>query len=432
MESLNGARNGLGRIRPDDLGWLVVFNVLLFQTTIQNATGFSYVDEAVTLVGAAFAVRECFRRGRGRVAGDLACSAACLAAFVALGLVSNMVSGIQPSLLSIAIDVFACVKFPLALVGLLIALRGRRGLLRMVELECKAAVVVLLAFGIANLFVPIADFGVDPRFGLRASFRFVFGHPESLVFACVAIALVLAGDYRRNFWWIVGALGVAALSLRAKALGFVVVAALLLLTWRRRGRLGAVHLAIGAPALVAIGWASYETYYQQPGAARAELARGAVAVANRYFPFGSGFATFGSAVTGTPGNYSPLYYELGLSTVFGLEPGRTWFLSDTFWPIAIGQFGWLGLVLYVLFLVFLFLYAYRYRDSASARLASTLCFLFLLISSAAESAFFHPESVSLAFCLALVLAAGGDRDTSRTPDDSGGRRAGERADERKH
>lgn len=414
-----------GPPRTLDVLWLVVFNLLLFQMPIQNATGFSYADEVVTLAGVGLAVWECSRHGRVRITKDLARAAACLAAFVALGLLSDLVADLQPSLRSIAIDVFTCVKFPLALVGLLVALRGRRDLLRMVELECKIVIVALLVFGIANLFVPIADFGGGSRYGLRASFRFVFGHPEFLVFACVGMVLVFVADYQRNFWWIAGALVVAALSLRAKAIGFVVVAALLLLTWRRRGRLEAVHLVIGVPALVAVGWASLEAYYRQPGAARAELALKSVAVANRYFPLGSGFATYGSAVTATTGNYSPLYYELGLNTVMGLEPGDTAFLSDTFWPIVIGQCGWLGLILYVLFLVFFFLYAYRYRDDASSRLASTLCFLFLLISSAGESAFFHPESIFLAFCLALVLAAGGNRETPQAPGDPNARRAGE-------
>lgn len=49
------AAEPLSSFTLSDLGWLIIFNLLLFQSTIQNATGFSYVDEtAVGIIVLAF------------------------------------------------------------------------------------------------------------------------------------------------------------------------------------------------------------------------------------------------------------------------------------------------------------------------------------------------------------------------------------------
>ena len=66
--------------------------------------------------------------------------------------------------------------------------------------------------------------------------------------------------------------------------------------------------------------------------------------ANTYFPFGSGFATFGSDQAAR--NYSRLYYQYGFNSLFGMNIDDGSFLSDTFWPMAIGQFGWIGSFVY--------------------------------------------------------------------------------------
>lgn len=74
--------------------------------------------------------------------------------------------------------------------------------------------------------------------------------------------------------------------------------------------------------------------------------------ANTYFPLGSGFATFGSDQAAR--NYSRLYYQYGFNSLFGMNTKDGSFLSDTFWPMAIGQFGWIGSILYILIYVRIF------------------------------------------------------------------------------
>lgn len=398
-----------------DLFWLVVINLLLFESTIQNATGFTYIDEAASILLIGNGALLLHRNAKKKVNPYASRMLVCLALVVFIGLTSNFFSGVTVDLKPILIDLFACIKFPLALVSAYVVFRGRKRLCLTFEVETKILLAVFLVFGVLNLFVQIGDFGVDPRYGLRASFMFVFGHPEMLNLAVVGMLLVLVNKSRQNRLWIYVSLFVMCLTLRSKAFAFVAIVWFLLITWQRNGRLKGYQVAIGLFAAALIGYDQFSYYFSLDGAARNELTRVGVMVANRFFPFGSGFATYASNITADNGYYSPLYYQYGLYTVDGLTPGKVTFLSDTFWPIVFGQFGWIGFFLFCLMLLFLALFAYRACETSGQRLACILCFVYLLISSTAGSAFFHPTAVYLACCLGLVFAVGDKQDSPTLP-----------------
>lgn len=393
---------GILDLKLSEALWLLGFNALLFESPIQNATGFTYIDEIMTLLLFGAAVKTAVSKNEDAFLGSKACLAILLMlAVVCLGLLGNVTRGIQTQPVPILIDLFTCVKFPIALISACMVFSGSGvALLGIVEGEAKIVIVVLFALGVANLFV---DFGMgaDPRYGLRASFMAVFGHPTYLVFACVGLSVILMADWKRNLPWIFMALAVVALSLRSKGLVYVALVIALLVLFVRRNRLSVFHVAVCVVLALLIAYDQFENYFQTDGFARTELLRTSFEVARDYAPLGSGFATYGSAITADPRYYSSLYYQYGLSTVGGLAPDNTAFLSDTFWPIVLGQFGWIGLVLYVGMLSIIFFLVYRF--SPKTRFAVLCCFLYLLISSTSESAFFNPQAVYLAMSLSLAL-----------------------------
>jgi len=75
---------------------------------------------------------------------------------------------------------------------------------------------------------------------------------------------------------------------------------------------------------------------------RVALYVGSLAIARDFFPFGAGLGRFGSYMS--EAHYSPLYDRYGLDAVFGLGPEYPVAISDTFWPMALGELGLLGLV----------------------------------------------------------------------------------------
>ena len=396
----------LRKISQTDTGglfWLAIFNLLLFAPAIQSMSGFSFIDEVCVILLASISVVRLIK-GDGDctlLARSASACFACLTLTILIGIAGNLAFRVQTQATPIAIDIFAFIKFPVAILSACLALRGKGCLLELIEIEAKLLVVVMLACAIGNLFFDFG-MGVDPRYGLRASFKFVFTHPTYVSFACVGMLIVFLTSKSKNLGWIVGCLAVCALTLRAKSLAFVALVALVLFATRDGRRFAPIYGFMCAVAVVAIGVEQLSYYFVSTGFARGELARASLAVAADYFPLGTGFATFGSNITASQQYYSPLYYEYNLSTVWGLEPGEVFFLSDAFWSTILAQLGWVGLVAYVAMLVSLLLLLLKMHENLKPSILC--CFVYLLISSTAESAFFNPQAVFLAFCLGAVLA----------------------------
>ena len=53
-------------------------------------------------------------------------------------------------------------------------------------------------------------------------------------------------------------------------------------------------------------------------------------------------------------NYSPVYALYGINNVYELSQNRTSFISDTFWPMIIGQFGYLGTLCYLICIILIY------------------------------------------------------------------------------
>ncbi|MCM3652937.1 hypothetical protein [Metabacillus litoralis] len=84
-------------------------------------------------------------------------------------------------------------------------------------------------------------------------------------------------------------------------------------------------------------------------------------IAKRYFPFGSGLGTFGSNAARK--NYSELCYEYGFSKIWGLAPWYDRFLTNSYWAMMIGEFGFIAAILnlFAMFLLLINSLLYIYR-----------------------------------------------------------------------
>lgn len=392
-----------------DLALLLFLNLALFGEAIQGAMGFSYCDEIATIAVVCAAFFR-FHASKNALADGMSTSSKLaliwLFVVVSAAFLGNAFCGVHASTAAILTDFLTCCKFPIALIASIYAFACSERLSALFEIEAKILLVVMTVLGIGNLFF---DFGMgsEARFGIRASFTFVFDHPTYLVFCAAGLTAFLMKDRERNMPFIVMGMLFVLLSLRSKGFAFAAVCLLLLLTFGKSNRLSVVHIALGLVAVALIGMDQYINYYQSAGYARGELARQAIAVANDYFPLGTGFATYGSAVTAQIDNYSPLYYAYGLSTVWGLAPGAASFLSDTFWPTVLAQFGYFGLVAFAALLIALFVMCYK--AGGGSRLPVICIFAYLLISSTSESSFFNPSAAYLAMCAGLAICPAGER-----------------------
>lgn len=393
-------------LRFSEFMWFLTFNALLFSDIISTYSGFSFLDEFITCSIALIAVVKViwdWKQEELLVSPSMMAAFFSLVIFVCLGLLENYFWNVQTYNIPILIDLFTCIKYPLILLCSLYLFRmASSDLFRYIVIEAKILAVLLFILALVSQVISTGMVR-DVRFGIK-SFRFLCSHPTALVAMGVALTLVFLRDSDHNRSWIILSLIVIASSMRSKGLVFCILTLILLFVMRKGRKLNAIHVILCIIASIVIGWDQYVSQFQAEGYARTELTRASFEIASDYFPFGPGFGTFGSSVTGQGAYYSQLYYDYGISEVWGLAEGNTFFLSDTFWPTVIGQFGYLGLVVYLVLIGSLFVCAYQM--AGRRRIVAVACFSYLLISSTAESAFFHPMSVTLGFVLGMCASTG--------------------------
>ena len=127
-----------------------------------------------------------------------------------------------------------------------------------------------------------------------------------------------------------------------------------------------------------------------------------IKIANNNFPFGSGFASFASSMSNT--YYSPLYYTYDLNEVWGLGGGNYYaYISDTFWPTVVGQFGWFGLLVVFMMFVQLIKQSLNIKKDRRGFVCSMAVVSFLVLFSLGGSSIFNPIGVLCALCFSYFL-----------------------------
>ena len=151
-----------------------------------------------------------------------------------------------------------------------------------------------------------------------------------------------------------------------------------------------------------ISYSQVEKYFiASDRSPRSDLLKGGTQLMVESFPTGTGFATFGSFAASK--YYSNLYYRFGFHNNYGMNPNDTQFLTDNFWPIVFAEYGFFGIVLYIILISILFKIVLKYSDSKFKRVVSLLIILTMLFNSTVSSAFVHYTAVTYMFILAIFL-----------------------------
>jgi hypothetical protein len=252
--------------------------------------------------------------------------------------------------------------------------------------------LLVLAVGALELVMPSALQAIgltssEARAGLPA-LKSLFYHPQLFGWFCAFIALYLFAHHvvlKRPLFLVFGLLFSIAtiLSARRKSIfGLAAGLAVGVAVEASHGRAGLgarlrrwVPSAIGVAAIAIAFLPAFATLYQltidryvvpgivvpgTPGApsdvaepddtpARVALIVGSIEIARDHLPLGGGLGRYGSWISRE--QYSDLYYQYGLSRIYGLSPQNPQFVTDTFWPQILGETGVLGMAGYVVFLV---------------------------------------------------------------------------------
>jgi hypothetical protein len=209
------------------------------------------------------------------------------------------------------------------------------------------------------------------------------------------------------------------LSLRLKGFLSIAVAVIVIGLVQAAGRnRGAVTGLLIGLLVVVVGYSvegnvitkQVAAYTSSQASARARLYATGERIAIDDFPLGVGFGRFASYPSRL--DYSPVYYQYGLNSVYGLSPSVPGDIDDTSWPSVIGETGYSGLVVYVIGLTLLFIAIIRRLRAVTPEarwvpLAALGMLVVLLIDSLGEATLFDWLAITtFVMILGPALVAG--------------------------
>ncbi len=266
----------------------------------------------------------------------------------------------------------------------------------------------------------------------------IFTHPgEYSLFMSILFALTFArfGVERCRSDLLLALIfaGSVLLSLRLK--GFLSLAAVVIivaLALNMASNRGSITVLL-AGGLLLVGVYSVEgnviarqisTYTSSETTARARLYATGERIAQEDSPLGVGFGRFASYPSRV--FYSPVYYQYGLGSVYGLGPTGPDFIDDTSWPTVIGETGYGGLLIYVGGVMFLILSLIgRLRATAGTlkwvQLAALCGIAVMLVDSLGSPTLFDwiaTTSFAMVFGPAMLVTQSSSRALSRSEPDA--------------
>ena len=260
---------------------------------------------------------------------------------------------------------------------------------------------ILMLFTICNYIFKI--YPSNTRFGIMEN-KLFYSHQTYLTAVCVfLLTLMIYFQNKVNNIYIYMVMFVMFTTLRMKAIGFL-VAFLFIAIYVTKFNKKVTFSKLGIIALVCIAvvYQQIEYYFIKiEDSARSVLLNTSIEIAKDYAPIGTGFGTFASYFSGE--NYSPVYAMYNIQNIYGLVKGKASFISDSFWPMVLGQFGYSGVILYIvcIFLIFRKIQLQYSADTKYEYIAKISALIYLMISSTSEAAFVHPIAIALAVVIGM-------------------------------
>ncbi|HZN54022.1 MAG TPA: hypothetical protein VFB67_01755 [Candidatus Polarisedimenticolaceae bacterium] len=352
-----------------------------------------------------------------------------LGLFIALCFAGLLLSSIPPKeWFPAGVDLALFSKpFLLFAIGLSLSVQ-REGLQRRLDVILWV-MLACIAFGVVFLVMPrwqdayVGDIRApDERLGFLSAQGFFLGPGTYSWFAAATFAIAYAAylAYKRMFHLCAALASAAFVALSWRRKSIIAVMAMILVSLLVRGTRGsrarslavlglslALVVTVFAPYVGAL-WTSTMREYGSAdpyASARGALYYTSVLIARDHFPLGAGLASFGSHASKL--YYSSVYTEYGLSTIYGLSPMDSEYITDTFWPMVLGEGGVFCLAGYLAFFGTLVAATWSAarrvgNDPRSAFVATAA--LLLLVGSLLESIASHIYGSSLQAALVLIPA----------------------------
>lgn len=322
---------------------------------------------------------------------------------IIIGLISNFRSELIILKSAILIDIVGMMKAPVIFYFFLFRVRKevKEDVIKILTPLAKIYVLVALVFGVVNIFF---DFGMsfDVRYGMR-SFQFFYTNPAALFERLLmCLVLITAGKTRHKKIFVFMLFFIGLLTLRGNAFGTIGVGIIAYMILNNDKTSILKLLPMGLMALL-LGYAQINEYFLENESPRSLLLKGGITLANENLPIGTGFATYGSDQAFK--HYSINYYRFGFDKVWALSSVGGITANDNFWPMLLGQFGYIGLICYMCLILIQFQFFLSLNIDKNRKTVILILLGFLLISSMGNAIYTSISSVGLYVFLSLLYCS---------------------------
>ncbi len=382
--------------------YVLLFIILLFQSGLRVLTKNNLIDDICTVL-MLLCILLNYRYASNIISLYRNVSLA-LIIFFFLGIISNIRLQLQ-DYRAVFMDIYICFRFYIAFIaGCLLAIKSKCAQLRF-KSASKLIILILFVVTFINMFF----INVFPTYSIRIipCQQLFFENPAefaSFVIICMIMLIYSNQSVNENIiiYLIFGTLMVFS-TVRLKSIGAVVLIWIVYVFFIKKiTKSKILFYIISLISVFCVGRDTFEYYYLNIKQPRALLISKAINIAKDYFPFGTGFGTFGSYASRV--FYSRLYSKYGLSTVYGLSKDAGAYITDQMWATVLAQFGVVGFVICVVFFVFMFKNIKKY---CSTNIYSYGCCIYLLLYelllTLAESALFNPSALTIFFAMGYVM-----------------------------
>ncbi len=298
---------------------------------------------------------------------------------------------------------------------------------RLLSIPVTLCAAVIIYYTIADML-----WGIWPRQVFRwgiGSIQLFYNHPSVFAARCMLILVLLILLFPCGIHCRIAAAAMffpLFMTLRIRIWALLAAVAVLVLLSAVFKRKPDWKIGIPAAAVLAvIGGRRFYAYYLSPWRmtrARAQFVVNGFRIAKENFPFGTGFSTFGSRQAQIW--YSPVYYWYDMMSVPGLDPLWPSYACDTFWPMILGETGWLGLIAYIGLVALLFMGVWKLRSVGKwVGVAAVCAFLYEMAESTGALAFSDETAVGIALFFGLLFGSfllGNRKEEGPVPERTGG------------
>lgn len=409
MKEVFDINNGTLKYKNKYILFIFIFYMYIFQDFIAKYISiFKYFDELYAILFFPIVLFKILnRKSKLNMLKEDFAILICLIIIIIAGITSNIIFKYQ-NIFGIITDILLFIKFFLTFYTTLLIFKDANleKYKKKISNHCKVIVCILFIIMILSYIFNWYDIG--ERYGIKI-IQLFYSHPTVLVSNCLCLfALIFLCDKDEHRWdnliSMFMLIILMASTLRVKAIaniGVIFILYIIIIKWKKKIDLKKILLI----AIIVVTIAFNQLYfYLVKGSdfARTVLMKTSVEIAYDYFPLGTGFGTFASYVSGV--QYSPIYEKYGIEHIYGLEEGYAPYVSDTFWPMILGQFGVVGGITYCIIILAIFMKIQKLygKGKISEYFVAMILLTYLMIASTAESAFVNPMAMPMAFLMGIL------------------------------